>query len=87
MNYKRSSPILALGLGLLLCLALPARAGSVVVAVATNLAAPMKVIAQDFERDTGHTALLSFGATGNFYAQIRNGAPYGVFLAADDETP
>ena len=87
MNYKRSSPILALGLGLLLCLELPARAGSVVVAVATNLAAPMKVIAQDFERDTGHTALLSFGATGNFYAQIRNGAPYGVFLAADDETP
>jgi molybdate transport system substrate-binding protein len=87
MNSKRSSPILALGLGILLCLALPARAESVVVAVATNLAAPMKVIAQDFERDTGHTALLSFGATGNFYAQIRNGAPYGVFLAADDETP
>ncbi|MFO1192306.1 MAG: molybdate ABC transporter substrate-binding protein [Rhodoferax sp.] len=68
-------------------LALPLRAAEVQVAVAANFTAPMKQIAQDFEADTGHKASLAFGATGQFYAQIRNGAPFGVLLAADDETP
>jgi len=62
-------------------------AAEVQVAVAANFAAPMKAIAQAFERDTGHKATLSFGATGQFYAQIRNGAPFAILLAADDETP
>lgn len=62
-------------------------AGEVSVAVASNFTAPMKIIAQAFERDTGHKAILSFGATGQFYAQIKNGAPFAVLLAADDETP
>lgn len=62
-------------------------AGEVSVAVASNFTAPMKAIAQAFERDTGHKAILSFGATGQFYAQIKNGAPFAVLLAADDETP
>lgn len=65
----------------------PASADEVQVAVAANFAAPMQKIAADFEQDTGHKAVLSFGATGKFYAQIRNGAPFGVLLAADDETP
>jgi len=64
-----------------------ARAGEVSVAVAANFAAPMKVIAADFEKDTGHKAVTAFGATGKFYAQIRNGAPFEVLLAADDSTP
>lgn len=64
-----------------------AHADDVSVAVAANLAAPMQAIAAGFERDTGHKARLSFGATGKFYAQIRNGAPFEVLLAADDETP
>lgn len=68
-------------------LCLPARAAEVSVAVAANFSAPMKVIAPAFERETGHKLLLSFGSTGNFYAQIKNGAPYQVLLAADDETP
>lgn len=62
-------------------------AAEVSVAVASNFTAPMKMIAQAFERDTGHKAILSFGATGQFYAQIKNGAPFAVLLAADDETP
>ena len=62
-------------------------AGEVSVAVASNFTTPMKLIAQAFERDTGHKAILSFGATGQFYAQIKNGAPFAVLLAADDETP
>ncbi len=56
-------------------------------AVAANFAAPMQAIAAGFEKETGHKILLSFGATGKFYAQIRNGAPFEVLLAADDETP
>ena len=57
------------------------------VAVAANMMAPMKLIAQDFERRTGHKLALAFGATGQFYAQIRHGAPFAILLAADDETP
>jgi molybdate transport system substrate-binding protein len=64
-----------------------AHAGTVQVAVAANFSAPMQKIAAAFEKDTGHQAVLSFGATGKFYAQIRNGAPFAVLLAADDETP
>ncbi|MES2688323.1 MAG: molybdate ABC transporter substrate-binding protein [Pseudomonadota bacterium] len=70
-----------------LCLAAPALAADVQVAVAANFSAPMKIVAADFEKDTGHKAVLSFGATGKFYAQITNGAPFEVFLSADDETP
>lgn len=66
---------------------LTARADDVHVAVAANFTAPMKDIAARFTRDTGHTVLASYGATGKFYAQIRNGAPFEVLLAADDETP
>ena len=64
-----------------------AKAEEVTVAVAANFTAPMQKIAQAFEQDTGHKALLAFGATGKFYAQIKNGAPFAVFLSADDETP
>jgi len=64
-----------------------AQAGEVTVAVAANFTAPMQQIAKAFEQDTGHKAQLAFGATGKFYAQIKNGAPFAVLLAADDETP
>lgn len=61
-------------------------AGEVQVAVAANFSAPMQEIAHDFERDSGHKVLVSVGATGKFYAQIKNGAPFEVLLAADSET-
>jgi len=64
-----------------------AHADEVQVAVAANFTAPMQQIAAQFEKDTGHKAVLSFGATGKFYAQIVNGAPFELLLAADDETP
>jgi len=63
------------------------QAAEVSVAVAANFTAPMQKIAALFEQDTGHKAVLAFGSTGRFYAQIRNGAPFQVLLAADDETP
>jgi molybdate transport system substrate-binding protein len=64
-----------------------ASADEIQVAVAANFTAPMQKIAADFEKDTGHKAMLAFGATGKFYAQIKNGAPFEILLAADDETP
>ena len=72
---------------LLLFVATPVRADEVQIAVAANFTAPMQKIAAEFERDTGHKVTLAFGATGKFYAQITNGAPFDVFLSADDETP
>lgn len=72
---------------LLLAAASHAHADQVQVAVAANFTAPMQKIAAAFEADTGHKAVLSFGATGKFYAQITHGAPFQVFLAADDTTP
>lgn len=62
-------------------------ATDVSVAVAANFLAPMRLIAQAFEQETGHKVLAAYGATGSLYAQIRNGAPHQLLLAADDTTP
>jgi molybdate transport system substrate-binding protein len=64
-----------------------AQADDVQVAVAANFTAPMRKIAAAFAKDTGHKAVLAFGATGKLYAQIVNGAPFEVLLAADEATP
>lgn len=57
------------------------------VAVAANFTEPAKAIAERFRARTGHVAVLSFGSSGQFYAQIANGAPFEVFLSADRERP
>ncbi|OQA33889.1 MAG: Molybdate-binding periplasmic protein precursor [Betaproteobacteria bacterium ADurb.Bin341] len=62
-------------------------ADEVQIAVAANFTAPAKMIAANFEKETGHKAVLAFGSMGKFYAQIRNGAPFDVFLSADDSIP
>ena len=64
-----------------------AHADEVQVAVAANFTAPIQAIAADFEKDTGHKLVVAYGATGQFYTQIKNGAPFEVFLSADDTTP
>lgn len=82
--------VLRLGLAALAgwgLLAGPAFAAEVQVAVAANFTEPMKAIAAVFEKTTGHKALLTFGATGKFHAQILNGAPFDVFLAANQASP
>lgn len=84
MSHKLSRLFAALGAGLLAC---AAQAEDVQVAVAANFTAPMEAIAAEFAKDTGHKAVLSSGATGKFYAQIQNGAPFEVFLSADESTP
>ena len=64
-----------------------ALAEQVQVAVAANFTAPLQAITSEFEKDTGHSVVASFGATGQLYAQIQNGAPFEVFLSADESTP
>ncbi len=66
---------------------LPAQAGQTNVAVAANFTDAAKEIAQAFKAKTGDEAVLSFGSTGQLYTQISQGAPFEVFLAADDERP
>lgn len=71
-------------------LALPASvvlADSARVAVAANFAEPAREIAAQLERISSHRLVLSFGATGQFYAQIVQGAPFDVLLSADRITP
>jgi molybdate transport system substrate-binding protein len=79
----RKSSILAI---LLAAYATTLRAEEALLAVAANFSAPMQQIATLFQKDTGHTIKLSFGATGAIYAQIKNGAPFDVFLSADQST-
>jgi molybdate transport system substrate-binding protein len=57
------------------------------VAVAANFTEPAKEIAAAFKAATGHSASLSFGSSGQFYAQMAHGAPYEVFLSADADRP
>lgn len=64
-----------------------ARAGEVMVAVASNFAVPMKELAARFSQNSGHRAILSFGSSGKFTAQIQHGAPFDVFLSADQAKP
>jgi molybdate transport system substrate-binding protein len=64
-----------------------ARAAETQVAVAANFTEPAREIAQAFKAATGNTASLSFGSSGQFYAQMSHGAPYEVFLSADADRP
>lgn len=57
------------------------------VAVAANFTDAAKEIATTFRQKTGHEAILSFGSSGQFQTQITQGAPFQVFLSADDARP
>ncbi len=64
-----------------------ASAEAVTVAVASNFAGPAREIAERFEAGTGHDVRIVTGSTGKLYAQISAGAPFDVFLSADEEAP
>lgn len=81
INFKR---ILLMSL---LLVSSMVKAGEVKVAVASNFYKPMLQLAKEFEQATGNTVILSAGSTGALYAQIKNGAPFEVFLAADQQRP
>lgn len=70
-----------------LMFAATASAGQAQIAVAANFAEPIRAITAVLEKTTGHTLNVTLGATGKLYAQIKNGAPFDVFLAANTEAP
>ena len=85
---RRTAPAGALCAGLLtMAVQGGAVAAEAQVAVAANFAEPIKAIAAVLEKTTGHTIRVTLGATGKLYAQIANGAPFDVLLAADTTTP
>ena len=71
--------------GLLLTSA--AQAETVNVAVAANFTKVAEELAPLFKAETGHDVVYSFGATGQLYTQATQGAPFEVFLSADDVRP
>jgi molybdate transport system substrate-binding protein len=68
-------------------LAPPLRGEQLTVATAANFRAPLIVLAQRFEAETDHELTPVIASTGQLYAQIVNGAPFDVLLAADRERP
>lgn len=58
-----------------------------VVAAAADLSSALKVVAENYERKTGTTVKLSFGASGALTQQIQNGAPFDIFFSADMDYP
>ena len=84
MELKILPPLLAL---ILATIPGQAIAGEMRVAVASNFTAAMNSLAQRFEANTGHKVTLVFGSTGKHYAQIKNGAPFDAFFAADIRRP
>ena len=62
-------------------------ADTIKVAVASNFIQPAKQLKTLFEQQSEHRLQLSFASTGKLYAQILHGAPYDVFLAADQQRP
>ncbi|MDD5216119.1 MAG: molybdate ABC transporter substrate-binding protein [Methylococcales bacterium] len=82
MILKITKPLVLLSL---LFIAPLTHAATTLVAVASNFTKPMTEIAAEFEKATGHSAKLSFGSSGKFVSQIENGAPFEIFLSADDK--
>lgn len=68
-----------------LALSAPARAAEPVVAAAADLKFALEEIAQTFQKDTGQTVKLTFGSSGTFATQIRHGAPFELYLSADED--
>ena len=74
-------------LGIIIFLNVPVFAQNLKVAVAANLQAVIKVLQKDFKQKTGIVIEPIVGSSGNLVNQIRNGAPYDLFLSADMSFP
>jgi len=77
----------ALTISILLLAFKPVAADELRVAVASNFSETIKVLSKKFESKSQHKIKLIFGATGRHYAQIKNGAPFDIFFAADSKRP
>ena len=65
----------------------PLMAGEIRIAVASNFGPAIEQLSNRFEQQTGHQVKISLGSTGKHYAQIKNGAPFDAFFAADSLRP
>lgn len=83
----RSARSRVLLLATLCSLTMPVAAEQLRVAVASNFGATLGKLAEHFEAQSGHSVVLSAASTGKHYAQIRNGAPFDAFFAADRKRP
>jgi len=72
---------------IVLCPAFTHAAEGLKAAVAANFMIPFKEIAAAFEAETKIPVEATYTSTGSLYGQIINGAPYDVFLSADEKTP
>ncbi len=79
--------ILFLALAISSIMANPAMAQEIRVAVASNFSGAIHALAHRFEIEKGYRVTLIFGSTGKHYAQIKNGAPFDLFFAADIQRP
>jgi len=70
-----------------LLISISSQAGRIHVAVASNFMVTMQQLATAFKTKTGHDLIISSGSTGQLYAQIKQGAPYDVYMAADVYRP
>ncbi len=86
MKGKPILPVLLAVLSGLTCLS-ASHAEEITIAVAANFANTARELAAEFEQRTDHTVQIASGSTGAHYAQIRQGAPFDVFFAADVKTP
>ncbi len=87
LNKLQKTSLIAICMLSFLSLHQQAQGAQTNIAVAANFTAAAKEIAQAFKQETGHEAILSFGSTGKLYTQIAHGAPFEVFLAADQKRP
>lgn len=86
MHFLRRSFLgLAAAVGIAATLVAPASAAIVSAAVAANFTKVAERLGADFKAKTGNEVVFSFGATGALYTQITQGAPFEVFLSADDK--
>ena len=80
-----SRSFLLLGALLLLPTASPAQAADLLVAAASDLATSEKALAESFEMATGHRIRFVLHSSGMLARQIQNGAPYDVYLSANEQ--
>ena len=68
-------------------LSISVQAEQLTAAIAANFAGTIKQLKPLFEHESGHRLITSFASSGTLFAQIKNGAPFDVFLSADEQRP
>lgn len=87
MSNRFTRSLIFRTLAVLALLTSPATAGEALIAVASNFVPTIREIVRVYEADTGHELRVTNASTGKLFAQVMNGAPFDVYLAADEERP